>query len=123
MTDTRWSEGTAAREAEYTARGHRTMRWPKPDALSILLFLGWVAGILVSTVIPYLIVPPTSGDPDPGRVGMAFAVSLGGVAIFVLCGLGLWRHLRSQAVLVFALVPAVSIVSGAVILMATLLAI
>lgn len=123
MTDTRYHDGTAAREAEYTAHGHRTMRWPKPDAVSILLFAGWVAGVLVSTVIPFLIVPPTETDPQQGQVGLAFAVTMLGVAIFVGCGLLLWRHLKSQAVLVFALVPAVSIVSGGVILTATLLAI
>jgi hypothetical protein len=122
MSDTRFDDATAAREAQYVPHGHRTMRWPKPDALSVLLFLGWVVGILVSTVVPYFIVPPTSGDPDPSQVGIAFAVTMLGVGIFVLAGLGLWRHLRSQAVLVFALVPAVSIVSGGVILTATLLA-
>ena len=55
-------------------------------------------------------------------VGYAFLASMVGVGIFVLAGLLMWRHLKSQAVLVFALVPAVSIVSGAIILTATLLA-
>lgn len=122
MTDTRYSDGSTAREAEYTARGHRTTRWPKPDAVSLLLFFGWLVGIAVSTVIPYFIVPPTSGNPEPSQVGIAFAVTMLGVLIFVGSGLLLYRHLRSQAVLVFALVPAVSIVSGGVILTATLLA-
>lgn len=122
MSDTRYSDGTARREAEVTPRGHRQTRWPKPDAVSLLLFAGWVVGVLVSTVVPFLIVPPTASDPDPGSVGLAFAASMVGVGIFVLCGLLMFRHLKSQAVLVFALVPAVSIVSGAIILTATLLA-
>lgn len=122
MTETRYSDGSAAREAEYTARSHRTTRWPRPDAVSFLLFGGWVAGVLISTVIPWLIVPPTSPDPEPARVGIAFAVTMAGVAVFIISGMLLWRHLKNQAVLVFALVPAVSIVSGGVILTATLLA-
>jgi hypothetical protein len=116
----------ASPDAEYSRAdgppGRKAMRWPHPDGLSIVLFLGWVAGILVSTVIPFLIVPPQSVDPEPSAVGTAFAVTMVGVAIFVGFGLLLWRHLRVQGVLVFALVPAVSIVSGGVILTATLLA-
>lgn len=123
MSQTQYgNDDTARREAEVTPRGHRSTRWPKPDALSLLLFAGWVVGVLVSTVIPFLIVPPTSASPEPGAVGIAFAVTMAGVGIFVLCGLLMWRHLKNQAVLVFALVPAVSIVSGGVILTATLLA-
>lgn len=122
MSETRYSDGTAAREAEYRPREHRRTRWPKPDLVSLLLFAGWVAGVAVSTVIPFLIVPPTSSSPEASQVGIAFGVTMLGVAIFVVSGLLLWRHLRSQAVLVFALVPAVSIVSGGVILTATLLA-
>ena len=122
MTDTRFSDGSAAYEAEYRPREHRRTRWPKPDALSIVLFAVWVVGVLVSTVIPFLIVPPTSTEPEAGAVGLAFLASMVGVGIFVGAGLGMFRHLRSQAVLVFALVPAVSIGSGAIILTATLLA-
>lgn len=124
MSETRSSDRPLSRaEAEYTAKDRRRTRWPRPDATSILLFIGWVAGIAVSTVIPLLIVPPTASDPDSGLVGIAFAVTMVGVALFVGSGLLMWRHLKSQAVLVFALVPAVSIVSGGVILTATLLAI
>ena len=122
MTPTRLSDGTAAYEAEYRPREHRRTRWPKPDALSVVLFAVWVVGILVSTVIPFLIVPPTSGNPQPGDVGLAFLASMVGVGIFIMAGLGMFWHLKSQAVFVIALVPAVSIVSGAVILTATLLA-
>jgi hypothetical protein len=128
MTDSRTStvSATASADAEYSRAdgppGRRAMRWPHPDGLSIVLFLGWVAGILVSTVIPFLIVPPQTVDPEPASVGTAFAVTMVGVAIFVGSGLLLWRHLKVQGVLVFALVPAVSIVSGGVILTATLLA-
>ena len=122
MSETRHSDGRAAYEAEYRPHDHRETRWPKPDALSFVLFAVWVLGVLVSTVVPLLIVPPTSTDPEPGAVGLAFLASMVGVAIFVGAGLAMWRHLKSQAVLVFALVPAVSIVSGAIILTATLLA-
>ncbi len=122
MTETRYHDGTAAREAEYTARSHRRTRWPRPDAVSILLFAGWVAGVAVSTIVPWLIVPPTTDDPQAAQVGIAFAVTMVGVAIFVGSGVLMFRHLKNQAVLVFALVPAVSIVSGGVILTATLLA-
>ena len=117
-----YSDGTAAYEAEYRPREHRRTRWPRPDALSFLLFAVWVVGVLVSTVIPFLIVPPTASSPEAGAVGYAFLASMIGVAIFVGAGLMMWRHLKNQAVLVFALVPAVSIVSGAIILTATLLA-
>ncbi len=123
MTDTRYSDGTSRQEAEYTAHGHRTTNWPHPDVRSIGLFAIWTLGIAVSTVLPFLIVPPTSSSPESGQVGIAFAVTMVGVAIFVGAGLLLSKHLKSQAVLVFALVPAVSIVSGGVILTATLLAI
>lgn len=122
MSETRYGDGTATYEAEYRPRENRRTRWPHPDALSIVLFAVWVLGILASTVIPFLIVPPTSSDPEPAAVGWAFLASMAGVGVFVLAGLLLYRHLKSQAVLVFALVPAVSIVSGAVILTATLLA-
>ncbi|WP_380169142.1 hypothetical protein [Jannaschia sp. R86511] len=122
MTETRYSDGTARREAEYTARGHRPTRWPHPDVRSIGLFAIWTLGVAVSTVVPFILVPPTSAAPDPGQVGLAFAATMLGVAIFVGAGLLLWRHLKVQSVLVFALVPAVSIVSGGVILTATLLA-
>jgi|GEM_PF-2219609 len=123
MTETRYSDGTARDEAEYRARTHRTTRWPRPDVRSIGLFAIWTLGIAVSTVVPFIIVPPTSSQPDAGQVGLAFAATMLGVLIFVGAGLLLFRHLKSQAVLVFALVPAVSIVSGGVILTATLLAI
>ncbi|MFC5382551.1 hypothetical protein [Aquipuribacter nitratireducens] len=123
MTQTSSEDARYAREAEYTPSGRKPFRLPKPDALSLVLFAGWVAGVLVSTVVPFLIVPPTSPDPAPSQVGYAFLATMVGVAIFVGSGLLLWRHLKSSAVLVFALVPAVSIVSGGVILTATLLAI
>ncbi len=123
MSDTRYSDGGARDEAEYRALGHRATRWPRPDVRSIGLFAIWTLGIAVATVLPFLIVPPTSSEPEPARVGIAFAVTMLGVAIFVGAGLLLFRHLKSQAVLVFALVPAVSIISGGVILTATLLAI
>ena len=123
MTDTRYSDGTPRQHAEYTARGHRKTNWPHPDVRSIGLFAIWTLGIAVSTVLPFIIVPPTSSSPDPGQVGIAFAVTMVGVAIFAGAGMLLSQHLKSQAVLVFALVPAVSIVSGGVILTATLLAI
>lgn len=119
---TQYSDGAAAREAEYRPREHRRTRWPRPDTLSFVFFGLWVLGILVSTVVPFLIVPPTSTDPQPAAVGYAFLASMVGVGIFVTAGLLMWRHLKNQAVLVFALVPAVSIVSGAIILTATLLA-
>ena len=119
---TQYSDGAAAYEAEYSPRAHRRTRWPRPDALSFALFGVWVVGILVSTVIPFLIVPPTSSNPESADVGYAFLASMVGVAVFVAAGLMMWRHLKNQAVLVFALVPAVSIVSGAIILTATLLA-
>ena len=64
MSDTRFHDGTAAHEAEYRPREHRQTRWPKPDAISLVFFAVWVLGILVSTVIPFLIVPPTSTDPE-----------------------------------------------------------
>ncbi|WP_336923838.1 hypothetical protein [Aquipuribacter sp. SD81] len=119
--------GTASSTAVYSRAdgppGRRATRWPHPDGVSVLLFLLWVVGVLVATVIPFLIVPPQSDDPAASQVGIAFAVTMLGVAIFVGAGLLLWRHLRLQAVLVFALVPAVSIVSGGVILTATLLAV
>lgn len=101
---------------------HRATRWPRPDALSFVLFAGWALGILLSTVVPYLVVPPTSPDPDPARVGIAFGITMVGIAIFAGCGALLAKHLKSQAVLVFALVPVVSIFSGGIILTATLLA-
>lgn len=123
MSETRHHDGRARDEAEYRAREHRTTRWPRPDVRSIGLFALWTLGIAVATVIPFLIVPPTSNDPQAAQVGIAFAVTMLGVAIFVGAGLLLFRHLKNQAVLVFALVPAVSIVSGGVILTATLLAI
>lgn len=119
---TQYSDGTAAYEAEYHPHDRRKTRWPRPDAVSVLLFAVWVVGVLVSTVIPFLIVPPTSSDPGSAEVGYAFLASMVGVGIFVSAGLLMFRHLKNQAVLVFALVPAVSIVSGAVILTATLLA-
>lgn len=122
MSNTGYRDGSAAYEAEYRPRGHRRTRWPKPDALSMVLFALWVVGILVSTVVPALIVPPTSTDPEPTRVGLAFLASMVGVGIFVAAGVAMYRHLKTQSVLVFALVPAVSIVSGAFILTATLLA-
>ena len=123
MTEMRYSDARAREEAEYTAHERPRMRWPHPDVRSVGLFALWTLGIAVSTVIPFLIVPPDSDDPAAGAVGIAFAVTMLGVAIFAGAGLLLWRHLRSQSVLVFALVPAVSIVSGGVILTATLLAI
>ena len=101
---------------------HRPTRWPHPDALSLVLFGGWVVGILVATVIPYSLVPPTTRDPDTVRVWTAFGVTLVGIVIFVVSGLLLSRHIKSQAAVVMALVPVVSIGAGSIILTATLLA-
>ena len=78
MSSSRYSDSTAVHEAEVTPRGHRATRWPKPDALSIVLFLGWAAGIAVSTIVPFLIVPPTASDPVPADVGIAFAALITG---------------------------------------------
>ena len=121
MTQTRFGD-SAAYEAQYRPREHRRTRWPKPDALSLALFAVWVVGVLVSTAVPYVIVPPMSSEPRAGDVGLAFLASMVGIGIFAGAGLLMFRHLKNQAVLVFALVPAVSIGSGAIILTATLLA-
>ena len=101
---------------------HRPTRWPHPDALSLVFFAGWVVGVLVATVIPYSLVPPTSLDPDPARVWTAFGVTLVGIVIFVVSGMLLSRHVKSQAAMIMALVPVVSIGAGSIILTATLLA-
>lgn len=101
---------------------HRRTRWPRPDALSLVLFSGWVIGILVSTVIPYTLVPPTTTDPDPARVGIAFGITVVGILIFVTSALLLARHVKSQAAVIMAFVPIVSIGGGSIILTATLLA-
>jgi hypothetical protein len=87
------------------------------------LLLLWLIGIGVSTIIPWLIVPPTADDPDAADVWLAAAVSAAGIVIFAGAGLLEYARTKDSSVLTWALIPAVAIGSGALIFTATLLSV
>ncbi len=96
-------------------------RWPRPTPINIALIGIWVFGVLFATIVPWTLVSPTDTDPEPASVGLAFGASALGIMIFALAGIGMYRRTRNGSLLAFALIPGVSIGTGAIIFTATLL--
>jgi hypothetical protein len=92
------------------------IRWPKLSGPSVGLFVVWVVGVLVATVIPALIVPP-GGNASTGKVLTAFAFTVVGVAIMAAMGATLYRRHQERGLLVFTVVPTATFILGGLILM------
>ncbi len=96
-------------------------RWPRPTAGNVILAAVWVAGIAFATLVPWTIVSPMDTSPEPGRVWLACAASALGIAVFAAAGIAVYRRTGNGSLLAWALIPGVSIGTGAVIFTATLL--
>lgn len=118
MTDT--TPGRTTSPPERTVPSRRPSR---PHPLTIVLFLVWVVGIAVATIVPWFIVPPTAADPDATDVWIAAGVSSLGVLIFAGAGIAEYVRTDNKSVLTWALIPGVAIGSGVLIFTATLLAV
>lgn len=97
--------------------------WPRPTPVNFALVLVWLAGILFATIVPWFIVSPTELNPDPGRVWLAAAASGVGILIFASAGIATYLRTRNGSLLAWALIPGVSIGTGAIVFTATLLSI
>jgi peptidoglycan/LPS O-acetylase OafA/YrhL len=100
-------------------RAQPPIRWPHPDATTLVLVGLWAVGLVVALLLPAAFVSPTEKNPATGDVILAFGTTLLGAAVMIGVAAVLWRRVKDASVLVMGLVPAVAVVAGGVILSAT----
>lgn len=102
-------------------RAQPPIRWPRPDAPTIIAVLLWVVGLVIALAVPAAIVPPGSRDADPRDVWTAFAVSVVGAAIVLFSMGSVYKRRNEPSALILGLVPAFAVVTGGVIFATTML--
>jgi hypothetical protein len=100
-------------------RAQAPIRWPRPDRGSVVLGAIWVLGLLIALVVPALIVPPNTTNPNVGRTWFAFLFTVIGTFIMIAVSLLQFRRKRDGAILTLGTVSAIAVFLGGIILVAT----
>src|SRR3954471_8220906 len=100
-------------------RAQAPIRWPRPDAGSVVLAAIWVIGLLIALAVPALIVPPNATHPDVGRTWFAFLFTVIGAGIMLVVSLLQFRRNRDGTILTFGSVSAIAVLLGGIVLVAT----
>ncbi|MFZ5872466.1 MAG: hypothetical protein ACOYXW_18325 [Actinomycetota bacterium] len=95
------------------------IRWPHPGRVFIALIGVWLLGLMLAVFVPALIVPPGDPTAPTGQVLLAFACTLAGALVMTGVGLVFWRRHEDPVATVFGVVPAIAVVAGGVVMMAT----
>jgi predicted membrane channel-forming protein YqfA (hemolysin III family) len=100
-------------------RAQAPIRWPRPDASSVVLGVIYVIGLIIALAVPALIVPPSSTHPQVGRAWFAFLFTVIGAGLMLVSALIHFRRKRDGTILTLACVSAISVFLGGIILVAT----
>ncbi|MGZ4625882.1 MAG: hypothetical protein ACXV3S_06255 [Kineosporiaceae bacterium] len=100
-------------------RAQAPIRWPRPDPGTLILGAIYFVGLIIALAVPALIVPPSSRNPDVGRTWFAFLFTLIGAGIMLVSALLEFRRKRDSMILTLALVSAITVFLGGIILVAT----
>jgi predicted membrane channel-forming protein YqfA (hemolysin III family) len=99
-------------------RAQAPIRWPRPEARSVVLGVIYFVGLIIALAVPALIVPPRSTHPQVGRAWFAFLFTVIGAALMLVSALLHFRHRRDGTILTLATVSAISVLLGGIILVA-----
>lgn len=100
-------------------RAQAPIRWPRPEAASIVLGVIYAIGLIVALAVPALIVPPSSTHPEVGRTWFAFLFTVIGAGLMLVSALIHYRRKHDGTILTIATVSAISVFLGGIILVAT----
>jgi hypothetical protein len=99
-------------------RAQAPIRWPRPDAASVVLGVIYAIGLVIALAVPALIVPPSTTHPQVGRTWFAFLFTVIGAGTMLVASLLHFRRKRDGTVLTLATVSAISVFLGGIILVA-----
>jgi predicted membrane channel-forming protein YqfA (hemolysin III family) len=99
-------------------RAQAPIRWPRPEASSVVLGVIYAVGLIIAIAVPALIVPPSSTHPQVGRAWFAFLFTVIGAGMMLVASLLHFRRKRDGTVLTLASVSAISVFLGGIILVA-----
>jgi hypothetical protein len=107
--------------ADATERSHSRsdVRGFRPSRPTLVLAAVWVVGLLIAVAVPAAIAPPNESSPGAGRLWLAFAFSALGAGVMLTVAALVYRRTKDAAALVLGAVPAVSVILGGLILVAT----
>ena len=100
-------------------RAQAPIRWPHPDAPTLVMVGVWAVGVFVALFVPALFVAPTAKNPPTGDVVKAFGSTVVGALIMIGAATVLWRRKADSSVLLMGLVPAAACLVGGIILAAS----
>src|SRR3954451_21823506 len=90
-------------------RAQAPIRWPRPDAGSVVLGAIWVIGLRIALAVPALIGPPNATRPDVGRTWFALLFTVLGAGIMLVVSMLQFRRKRDGAILTLGTVSAISV--------------
>jgi hypothetical protein len=100
-------------------RAQAPIRWPRPEAASVVLGVIYFIGLIIALAVPALIVPPSVTHPQVGRTWFAFLFTVIGAGIMLGVSLTQFRRTRDGTTLTFGSVAAIAVFLGGIILVAT----
>lgn len=111
---------TQSRTSRHTPeRAMAPIRWPHPGMATLGLIGVWSLGMLLAVFVPALIVPPGATEAATGEAVLAFGCTVAGALVMIATGWLLHRRYDEPLAWSFGLVPAVTVVIGGVIMLAT----
>jgi hypothetical protein len=111
--------GSAAAPAGNTERAQPPIRWPRPDAVGVVLILLWIAGVVFALFVPALIVSPGKEVAPTEDVVWALVSTIVGTLVMMVTAYILYRRTREVGFAVLGAVPAFSCLAMGIVLAAT----
>jgi len=111
--------GSAAAPAGTAERAQPPIRWPRPDAVGVVLILLWVVGVVFALFVPALIVSPGQQVAPTEDVVLALVSTVAGTLVMMVSAYVLYRRTREVGFAVLGAVPAFSCLAMGIVLAAT----
>jgi hypothetical protein len=111
--------GSAASPAGSAERAQPPIRWPRPDAVGVVLILLWLAGVALALFVPALIVSPGKEVAPTEDVVWALVCTVVGTLVMMTTAYILYRRTREVGFAVLGAVPAFSCLAMGIVLAAT----
>jgi len=102
-----------------TERAQPPIRWPRPDAVGIVLIVLWLVGVAFALVVPALIVSPGAPTAPTDKVVWALVSTIVGTLLMMVSAYVLYRRTREVGFAVLGAVPAASCLAMGIVLAAT----
>jgi hypothetical protein len=111
--------GSGAAPAGTTARAQPPIRWPRPDAVGVVLILFWLVGVALALAVPALIVSPGETTAPTEDVIWALVSTVIGTLVMLISSYLLYRRTHEVGFAVLGGVPAASCLAMGIVLAAT----